>query len=182
MQKKLYRTCYSDEWSGQTVIPSKHNRYLGVEIDDELNWDYHITTKIDICRNLLAIHLANVRHTFGPKPKLVKWVYIQSKLLYACQAWADKMSDKHIKKMQRLDRLTTTATAPNQRSPPQQATLEIMFDIAPIDLLIEQLGAASFLRTKTNLQPYSGTPNGHLKRWGQIVSVSVSSLYSELTM
>ena len=45
-----------------------------------------------------------------------------------------------------------------------------MFDIVPIDLLIEQLGAASFLRTKTHLQPYSATPNGHLKRWEKIVS------------
>ena len=86
--------------SRQTVIPSKHTRYMGVEIDDELNWDYHITTKIDKYRNLFAILSANVRHTFGPKPKLSKWVYtgvIRPKLLYACQAWADKMSDKHIK-------------------------------------------------------------------------------------
>ena len=45
-----------------------------------------------------------------------------------------------------------------------------MFDIVPIDLLIEQLRAASFLRTKTHLQPYSATPNRHLKRWEQIVS------------
>ena len=59
--------------------------------------------------------------------------------------------------------------APIRRSTPQ-ATLEIMFDIVPIDLLIEQLGAASFLRTKSHLQPYSDTPNGHLKRWEEIVS------------
>ena len=74
------------------------------------------------------------------------------------------MSDKHIKEMKRLDRLTTTARAPIQRSTPH-ATPEIMFDIVPIDLLIEQLGAESFLRTKTHLQHFSDTPNGHLKRW-----------------
>ena len=116
--------------------------------------------------------MANVLHTFGPKPKLVKWVdtgVIRPKLLYACQAWADKMSDEHIKKMKRLDRLITTAMAPIQRSTPQ-ATLKIMFDIVPIDLLTERSGATSFLRTKTHLQPYSDTPNGHLKRWEQIVS------------
>ena len=60
--------------------------------------------------------------------------------------------------------------APIRRSTPQ-ATLEIMFDIVPIHLLIEQLGAASFLRTKTHLQPDSDTPNGHLKRREQIVSL-----------
>ena len=59
--------------------------------------------------------------------------------------------------------------APIRRYTPQ-ATLEMMFDIVPINLLIEQLGAASFLRTKTHLQPHRVTPNGHLKSWEQIVS------------
>lgn len=75
--------------NGQSITPSKHTRYLGVEIDNELNWKQHITTKIEKCRNLIAIISANVRHTFGPKPKLVRWAFtgvIRPKLLYACQA------------------------------------------------------------------------------------------------
>lgn len=52
--------------NGQTITSSKHKRYLGVEIDDELNWKYHISSRIDKCRNLLAVISANVRHTFGP--------------------------------------------------------------------------------------------------------------------
>ena len=65
--------------------------------------------------------------------------------------------------------LTTTAMAPIRHSTPQ-ATLEIMFDLIPINLLIEQLGAASFMRTKAHLQPFTDTPNGHLNRWVQIVN------------
>lgn len=30
------------QMSGQIIAPSKHNRYLGVEIDNELNWNYHL--------------------------------------------------------------------------------------------------------------------------------------------
>ena len=155
--------------SGQPILPSRHTRYLGVEIDDELSWNHHITTKIDKCRNLIAIISANVRHTFGPKPKLVKWAYtgvIRPKLLYACQAWAHKVTKKHTKSMKRLDRLTTTAMAPIRRSTPQ-ATLEIMFDLTPIELLIEQLGAASFLRTQAHLEHYTDRPNGHLSKWAE---------------
>lgn len=65
---------------------------LTVEMDDELNLVYHINGNIDECRSLLTILSGSVRHTFGPKPKLVKWVYtgvIRPKLLYACQAWAN---------------------------------------------------------------------------------------------
>ena len=61
--------------NGQTITPSKHTRYLGVEIDNELTWKHNISTKIEKCRNLMAIISANVRHTFGPTPKLVKWAY-----------------------------------------------------------------------------------------------------------
>ena len=87
-------------------------------------------------------------------PKLVKWAYtgvIRPKLLYACQAWAHKLTTKQIKCKKKLDRLTTTAMVPIKRSTPQ-ATLEIMFNLIPIDLLIEQLGAASFMRTKAHLE------------------------------
>ena len=110
--------------NGQTILPSKHTRYLGVEIDNELNWKHHISSEIEKCRNLLAIISANVRHTFGPKPKLVRWVYtgvIRPKLLFACQAWANKITAKQIKGMKRLDRQTTTAMAPIRRSTPKLA-------------------------------------------------------------
>ena len=160
------------QMNGQTITPSKHTRYLGVEIDDELNWKHHISSKVEKCRNLQAIISANMRHTYGPKPKLVRWAYtvIRPKLLYACQAWANKITAKQIKNMKRLDRQTTTAMAPVRRSTPQ-ASLEIMFDLMPIELLIEQTGTASFIRTRNHLQPFENTPNGHLNKWAKIVDL-----------
>ena len=44
-----------------------------------------------------------------------------------------------------------------------------MFDLTPIKLLIEQLGTASFIRTKAHLEPFADTPNGHHNKWAQIV-------------
>ena len=73
--KKRRQTHPEIQMNGQIISPSRHTRYLGVEIDDELNWKHHITTKIEKCRNLMSIISANVRHTFGPKPKLVRWAY-----------------------------------------------------------------------------------------------------------
>ena len=168
---KRKQTCPGILMDGLTITPSKHTRYLGVEIDYELNWKHHISTKIDKCRNLMAIISPNVRHQFGPKPKLVRWAYtgvIRPKLLYACQAWANKLTVKQIKCMKRLDRQTTTAMAPIRRSSPQ-ASMEIIFDLTPIELLIEQLGTASFIRTRAHLQPFTNSPKGHLNKWAHIV-------------
>ena len=44
-----------------------------------------------------------------------------------------------------------------------------MFHLTPIELLIEQMGAASFIRTRAHLQPFTDTPNGHLKIWARVV-------------
>lgn len=150
--------------NGKIITPSKHTRYLGVEIDDELSWKHHITTKIEKCRNLKAIISANVRHNFGPKPKLVKWAYTG----VISQAWASKLTSKQIKCMKRLDRQATTAMAPIRRSTPQ-ASLELMFDFTPIELLIKQMGAASFIRTRNHLEPFSDNPEGHLNKWARLV-------------
>ena len=58
--------------------------------------------------------------------------------------------------------------APIRRSIPQ-ASLEIMFGLTPIELLIEQIKAASFMRTKSHLQQLADTPEGYLNKWAQIV-------------
>ena len=86
--------------NGQVITPSKHTRYPGVKIDDKLSWKFHISSKTEKCRNLMAIISANVRHTFGPKPKLVKWAYtgvIRPNILYANTVTAKQI-------MKRLDR------------------------------------------------------------------------------
>ena len=72
--------------------------------------------------------------------------------------------------MKRLDRQTTTAMAPIRRSTPQ-ASMEIMFDLMPIELLIEQMGTASFIRTRAHLQTFADTQKGHLNKWAQIVNL-----------
>lgn len=45
-----------------------------------------------------------------------------------------------------------------------------MFDQTPIELLIEQLGADSFMRTRAHLQQFANTPTGHLNKWAQIIN------------
>ena len=58
--------------------------------------------------------------------------------------------------------------APIRRSTPQ-TSLEIMFDLTSIELLLEQMGADSFMRTRTHLQPFTDAPGGYLNKWAQII-------------
>ena len=56
--------------------------------------------------------------------------------------------------------------APTRKST-LQAMLEIMFDLTTIELLIEQLGAASFMQTQAHLEQFTDRPHGHLSKWAQ---------------
>ena len=52
-----------------------------------------------------------------------------------------------------------------------QASLEILFDLTPMELLIEQMGAASFMQTRLHLKQFADTPGGHLNIWGKKIEM-----------
>ena len=70
---------------GKQMEYATSTRYLGVILDDRLNWGKHWQEKIPSNLKYLR-HLANrMRQLHGPKPKLMRWVYtgiIRPKITY----------------------------------------------------------------------------------------------------
>ena len=67
-------------------------RYLGVIIDNRLKWTEHITPVANKCDTLLRTLVSKTKGIYGPKPKLMKWVYtgvVRVKLTYAAMIWED---------------------------------------------------------------------------------------------
>jgi hypothetical protein len=94
---------------------------------------------------------AEVRGNFGPKPKLIKWAYegiVRPKLTYASLAWGHKIQSKAmLTKLKALDRLAKRSMAIISRKCPQ-ASLEILTDTIPIDLMVLKTGIATYCRLK----------------------------------
>ena len=97
-KRKILTRLYINGLKLKTV---NSTRYLGVTIDNSLSWTPHINQKIDQCSTLLRLITRKTSSYFGPKPKLMRWVYtgiIRPKLTYGALVWAHNLSTKQHKK------------------------------------------------------------------------------------
>ena len=97
---------------------------------------------------------SNLRGMHAPKPKLSKWAYtgvVRPILLYACMTWGNAISTvQQLKKLKALDRLAARSTTTITRNTPQ-ASVEIMIDLMPIELMIQKTGISAYIRLKNQL-------------------------------
>ena len=144
-KSSLTRKKYIDKklikMDGQEIPFSETVKYLGVTLDNKLTWKTHIEEKTTACKKLMVMINSNLRGMHAPKPKLSKWAYtgvVRPKLLYACMTWGNAVNTaQQIKKLKALDRLATRSTTTITRNTPQ-ASVEIMIDLMPIELMIQK--------------------------------------------
>ena len=128
-------------------------KYLGIIIDDKLDWDTHIRTQVDKCHRLQHKYTQKTKTYFGPRPKLMRWVYtgiIRPKMAYAALVWAHNITPSHNKSLKKLNRLACMSLTPTTRSTPQ-ASLEIMYNIIPLDLHLTEMGLKTYLGIRQQL-------------------------------
>ena len=119
---------------------------------------------------------SNLRGMHAPKPKLSKWAYtgvVRPKLLYACMTWGNSINTVYqLKKLKALDRLATRSTTTIKRNTPQ-ASIEIMIDLMPIELMIQKSGISAYIRLKKQLatpfQTQGKMTTPHLQYWENLI-------------
>ena len=149
-------------------------KYLGVTLDTSLNWKHHIMDKVSTCKKLLITLNSKLIGMQAPKPKLSKWAYtgvIRPKLLYACMIWGNAINTvKQLKALKGLDRLATRSTTTISRKTPQ-ASIELMIDLIPIELMIQKTGISTYIRLKQQLEQHTRSSHPkfkpHLSYWEQ---------------
>ena len=101
-----------------------------------------------------------------------QWAYtgvVRPKLLDGCMIWGKSINTNCLKKaLKTLDRLATRSLTTFQRNT-RQASIEIMIDLIPVDIMIKKTGITSYIRLKNQLAP-PATSNStrkipHLQYW-----------------
>ena len=115
-----------------------------------------------------------IRKRWGPKPVLSRWLFtgiIRPKLTYASLVWGHTINKKFIQeKLRKLNRLAAITITPIYRSIPTKG-LEVMFDLMPLELLIQQtaLGAKQRLNEVVKYDwrgsNKTGTILGRIRHW-----------------
>ena len=165
---------------GKEIKLKESVKYLGVTLDRRLFWTEHINNKITECKQIMMKVFADLRGTFGPKPKLIKWAYegiVRPKMTYACLAWGHEIVTKQTKlKLKGLDRLAIRSMASTTKTSPQ-AAMELIVGLMPLELHIQQIGLNARERLHSKLKPawISNSKNTthntpHLKYWDDLAS------------
>ena len=163
--------------NGIQIPFSTEMKYLGVIMDNKLNWTTHFNQVMKTCKTTL-LHTSNIiRKKWGPKTMLSKWLFtgiIRPKITYASLVWGHTMTQKtKINKLRKLNRLAAITITPVRQSTPTLG-LEVIYDLLPLHLFISKTALASKDRLKEVLDldwegtNKSGKAKGHLKYWGDL--------------
>ena len=122
---------------------ASETRYPGVTIDSQLSWQPHINKVIDKAGTTLRYLGARMRSIHGPKPKLMKLVFTgiaRTQIPFGTIVWIQTArSKKNRRALERINRQACMMVTPTTRSTPQ-ASLEVMYNIMPLQLYLEEAG------------------------------------------
>jgi ribonuclease HI len=157
---------------GQNIQYVDTVRYLGVTLDQKLNWNIHVHSKINNAKGLLLKMRQAVGTLWGPEPRYIRWAYncvVRPALTYGSVVWHAVTQKKGIQEqLNKVQRLAGLMTAPMRRSTPT-AGIEVIMHLMPLDIYI--LGEA--LKTMSRITEYTkdswdglgtGQFTGH-RRW-----------------
>ena len=178
--RKRKTSPYKLKLEGQEINYSNSAKYLGVVLDRKLSWREHIEQKITGARKLLGLTSRLVSDNYGPKPPLMKWCYegiVRTALTYGALVWGQK-AEHYKDKLRKLNRLAINTLTRVPKSAPTRA-LEIMTDIKPLHLFIQEAGLAAYIRLNKHLRhTWDGRYKrgksiitGHLKHWEEMTEV-----------
>jgi hypothetical protein len=154
---------------------SDEAKYLGIILDHKLSWNSHIKDKVVKCRRLLFAIKNKIAKTVGPRPSIVRRAYktlVIPMISYGCYLFADKLNTASLHdEFSKLNRLACLALGSVPQGTPTMS-LEILYDIKPLDLEMHQIAIKTYSRIKSKL-PYiwDGRPTksmtrvGHLRYW-----------------
>jgi ribonuclease HI len=137
-------------------------KFLGVTIDRWNTYEKHINNKIKYAKLLLTRAACLHGREWGPKAQVIKWTYesvIRPALSYGSIVWANKLRCKQKRKLNSINRLALLCMASCRKGTPT-AGLEIILDLPPLELVIEELTLKTHMRLEI-----SGTLQGHRLFW-----------------
>ena len=154
---------------------SSHAKYLGIIIDRKLNWSLQIDKVFKRGKQSLFALKQATSKKWGPKPKYMKWMYnaiIKPRIVYGCLCWGPAL--KYVTQRDKINSVTNLAVSviSNTRRSTPRLALQIMYDIPPLDLIVNYEAMACLGRNRQVItkdwprqNKQSQTLIGHILYW-----------------
>jgi len=148
---------------GRPMPRTQSVTYLGMRINDTLNWWPHIQEKAKTAKFLLRKSNDIFGRLWGPSPTMIKWsldAVVAPKVLYGSHVWHDLLSTQKLQDTLRtVNRLGIISMAPCRLHTPSRG-LEVVLGATPLHLRAAQKNALTLTRFRLH---HPDTPlTGHL--------------------
>ena len=165
--------------AGVEIKPSTSMTYLGIILDQKLNWSLHIKTKVSKPINFLAMIKPAINYIYGLSPARMLWIYKQillPRITYGSHVWGHSLTQEHKASIRSVERLALRYFAPIWKTTPT-ASLEVILNKKPSHLEVVGVGIKTYLRIKDQFQnnfwdgiPLDARANSHLRKLKSITT------------
>lgn len=139
---------------GKEITRVKQTKYLGLTIDENLNWGKHIDNVVQKAKNSLWASRAMISKNWGLNPKAVLWLYkqvIMPRITFGCLAWWHaavqvKANQMKLSTIQRTAMLMATGAT----SYTATESLNAILDLPPLHIKIEHSALKTCIRLVQN--------------------------------
>ena len=137
----------------------KSAKYLGVTIDNKLNFNEHINNAVNKCKlSIFAIKRA-VGKKWGLQPKILLWLYkaiIIPKMTYGSLAWVIKLTKTQENKINAVQRLMLTLITRCRENTPH-AFLNLICHTIPLSEKVQETMIINAINLKIKQQWHTDT-------------------------
>ena len=128
-------------------------KYLGIYLDNKLNWHDHVNITAKKCTKILFATRKMIGARWGLSPDKIIWVYnaiIKPIMTYACVTWAPRLLENKsmMKPLNRPGNLALLLASGAQSTSSQEA-LHHLFSLLPATLELEKSALLQALRLKS---------------------------------
>lgn len=157
---------------GSPVHSSSTVKYLGVTLDPKLNWNNHVTSKIQKTLNTYWALKKAIGSKWGLNPANIYWLYTVVLRPMFCHAavvwWRRSELFTTRKELDQLQRLALIAITGGLRTTPTRA-MEALLNIPPLHLFIKAEARSTFARL-----------TGQGLWWRRVIGTSHTSIENEV--
>ena len=162
---------------GKAIERVESFKYLGLHFHERLSWTTHVKTRLASATKMLHKLKSYIGKTWGPSPKMTLYAYtssIRPMIAYGSFAFANHLTNHMVNKLRSFQRKLLMSLGPFRDNTPGDS-LEVIFDVMPLDLFIQGEGRKANYRLKGNFdQDWTGQGTG--KRLGHVKQASFDEL------
>ena len=140
--------------NGVEINPSPSMTYLGIVLDQKLNWTTHIQSKVSKAIKFLAMIKPAIQYIYGLSPARMQWIWKQillPRITYGCHVWGHSLTQHHKSLMKSAEMLTLKYYAPMWKTTPT-ASLQVILNQKPSHIEIKGVGIRTYIQIKDHLQ------------------------------